>query len=408
MGLQSLLARKFLAGKSRHWLSSSLTLMALGGVMFSVMAFVIVQAVMSGFNEDLENKILGFTSHLTVTLKNENGQTPDWLAGLARQKGVTHLQHYLEGEAILGSPEGEKAGVRVRGLDPEYPPEAETLKVNFEEGENWETFYGASKKLPGILMGAELAVSLGIVPVLAENVELLFPLGEVGPTGEVEPNVRTFRVVGTFRSGYYEYDSKYVMIPGKEAQWLFGDQAEDLVGVDLTKLSAAQDFKEALKSKPHVERVSTWEEQHRRLFNALKLERMGMVFVLTLMLLLSSFNILSFLMMVVYERRKEIAVLRALGMPAGKIVGIFHHAGTWIGLSGGLLGVGAGLGICLWLNQAHLPLPSSYYLEALPVKLHWINLLAAVAVAFGLSLLATLFPGRESKGLSITESLHYE
>jgi lipoprotein-releasing system permease protein len=406
MGLQSFLARKFLAGKNRHWLFSSLTFMAFAGVILSVMAFVVVQAVMSGFSEDLEKKILGFSAHLTAVV--EPGAELPWLEGFSKEKGVSQVQRFIEGEAVLSSPEGEMVGVRVRAPSQDHPPLSETLEIHFEEGEGWDSFYHPSGELPGILIGAELASSLGIVPILTEKVELLFPLGDVGPTGEIEPNARSFRILGTFRSGYYEYDSKYVMVPMDQAEWLFGEQGENQVAFFFQKPSDAQRRKEQLRNHPGVTHLKTWQEQHTRLFNALKLERLGMIFVLTLMLLLASFNILSLLMMVVFERRKEIAVLRALGMGGADIGGIFRRAGLWIGLLGGAVGVAAGAGIALWLSRLHLPLPSTYYLEALPVKLHGGVLLGALGVAVMLSYLATYFPGRESRSLSVTEALNYE
>jgi lipoprotein-releasing system permease protein len=405
-GLKSFLARKFLSGKNRNWLFSSLTFMAFAGVIISVMAFVVVQAVMSGFSEDLEKKILGFTAHLTVVL--EPGSPDKWVEELSQEKGISQVQRFVEGEAVLSSPEGEMVGVRVRGLSQKQPPQGATLQFHFEEGEGWDQFYHPSDKLPGILIGAELATSLGIVPILAEKVELLFPLGDVGPTGEIEPNARFFRVLGTFRSGYYEYDSKYVMIPMEQAQWLFGDQGEEQVAIFLQRPSETGPWKDQLRNREGVSQVKTWQEQHTRLFHALKLERIGMIFVLTLMLLLSSFNILSLLMMVVFERRREIAVLRALGMGGADIGGIFRRAGLWIGLVGGAIGMVGGGGVALWLNRLHLPLPSTYYLEALPVKLHGGVLLGAWGVSVLLSYLATYFPGRESRSLPVTEALTYE
>jgi lipoprotein-releasing system permease protein len=406
MGLQSFLARKFLGGKNRNWLFSSLTLMAFAGVILSVLAFVVVQSVMSGFREDLEKKILGFTAHLTAVLAP--GAEVPWLEKLSHQEGVAQVERFVEGEAVMSVPGGDRVGVKVRAPSEEHPPQGETIQIHFEEGEGWETFYHPKDKLPGILVGGELAASLGIVSVLTEKVELMFPVGEIGPSGEIEPNARSFRVLGTFRSGYYDYDSKYVMIPMEQAQWLFGDQGEEQVAVFLQNPSQAENFKEQLLHLPGVSQVKTWQEQHTRLFHALKLERMGMIFVLTLMLFLASFNILSLLMMVVFERRREIAVLRALGLSSRDIGGIFRRAGLWIGLTGGMVGAAAGMGVVLWLSHAHLRLPSTYYLEALPAKLHGGVLVGALGVAVLLSYLATFYPGRESKSLSVTEALYSE
>lgn len=408
MNTQNFLARKFLSGKNRSWYFSSLTLMGILGVLVSVLAFVVVQSVMMGFNQDLQEKILGFSSHLILKLKPGSETDPSLENSLKQNPEVLQVHRYVEGEAVLRTLDGENAGVRVRGIEGEPSIERDTLKVFFEEGEDWSSFNDSNSDLPGILLGGELAATLGVVPALMEKIELLFPIGEVGPSGEVEPNIRAFRVLGTFRSGYYQFDSKYVLIPIQDGRFLFGDQAQDQIGLFVKDPHRIENFLKGFHLPKEVDRVVTWKEQHSRLFHALKLERLGMYFVLGLMLVLASFNILSMLMMVVFERRREIAVLRALGLSERGIGGIFYRSGFWIGTIGGTLGVGLGILICLWLESTHLQLPSTYYLDALPVTLSWTFLLAAFLGAIFLSLVATIFPAREGKRVSVVEALRYE
>lgn len=382
--------------------------MALLGVLISVTAFVVVQSVMAGFDQDLKTKIMGFSYHLTLTLSPQGPPASEIMKQLKRNSQVVEAHRFLEGEAVLQTEDGENQGVRVRGIV--VPPSSKVpgLQVYFEEGENWSTFSGAGEEFPGILLGTELAGGLGVLPALSEKVELLYPFGEVGPTGEVEPNLRTFRVLGTFKSGYYDYDSKYALVPLEDARFLFGEDQPEKIGIVLANPNAAGEVSKKFSALPGVANVETWQGQHRRLFSALRLERIGMILVLALMLILASFNILSLLMMVVFERRKDIAVLRALGLPLEKIAGVFYRAGLWIGTVGGLLGIALGSGLCYWLASAKPKLPTSYYLDALPVDLNIWVLAGAVLLAPAVSILATILPAREGRKMNVIEALRYE
>ena len=263
-------------------------------------------------------------------------------------------------------------------------------------------------ELPGILMGREMAASLGIVPALLEEVELLYPFGTVGPTGEVEPNIRRFRVVGTFRSGYFEYDNKYAIAALPELQRLFGDNASTQVGVYFTDPQRAAEDRANFQSLPDVAETSTWQERNSRLFSALKLERLGMILVLSLMSVLASFNILCMLMLVVFERRRDLALLKALGLSEPGISGIFYRAGIWIGLVGGLLGLGGGLLLAWGIRVAGIRPPAPYYLETFPVDLQPATIALTLLLALALSLAAAVLPAREGRKLTVVEALRYE
>lgn len=407
MKVQSFLARKFLSGRSRHWLDSSFSLLAFFSICVSVIAFVVLESVMGGFNADLQKKILGFSSHLTVSLP-EDGAPPDLLNTLEGHGAVSEVVPFLEGEAILIDPEGDAVGIRLRGVDPDRLPQEGPLELNFELGENWERFGPGPNRLPGILVGTELSQSLGLLPALAEEVELLYPFGEVGPTGEVEPNRLALRLVGTFRSGYYQYDSKFGLVGLEQGRALFGDQGREKLGIYLKNASKALQFKEELlKSFPGLS-VKAWQEDHRRLFRALRLERLGMGLVLIMMVALATFNILSFLVMLVVQRRRDVAILEAMGLTSRRVGGIFYRSGLFLGLTGGGLGLIIGGVVCWWLQRAQLSLPNTYYLDALPVRLNpWIWV-AALVMALGLSLLASIYPVRLGKGVSVVQALRYE
>lgn len=407
MNVKGFLARKFLSGSSRHGWFSSFSLLAFLSITVSVLAFVVLESVMGGFSADLQRKILGFSSHLTVNVPQE-GLPEGILKDLVALPGVEEAVPFLEGEAILIDPEGDAVGIRLKAMDPDRLPHSGPMRIQFEEGEDWDNFGPGPGRLPGILLGSELTQQLGILPALAEEVELLFPFGEVGPTGEIEPNRLALRTVGTFKSGYYEYDSKFGLVGLAEGRSLFGDQGREKVGIYLKDPMQALKIKnEILSSYPEIE-VKAWQEDHQRLFRALRLERMGMGLVLAMMVALATFNILSFLVMVVYQRRREVAVLEAMGMTRKAVGGIFYRAGLVLGLVGGLLGLALGWGLCVWLEHARLPLPNTYYLEALPVRLNpWIWV-AALGVALGLSLLSSWYPVRLGRKVSVVEALRYE
>ncbi|MCC7343911.1 MAG: ABC transporter permease [Deltaproteobacteria bacterium] len=408
MKAQTFLAVKFLSGKERSFLVSFLTWMAILGVLVSVVAFLVVEAVMVGFGKDLQAKVIGFSPHLSLVLKPGASAGPELLQRLRDLPGVAGVARLVDGEAVLRTEEDETQGVRVRGLEPgaaRFPP---SFQVFFEEGEGWDSLRAEGEQVPGILLGRELASSLGVVPFLREGVELLYPFGEVGPTGEVEPNLRRFRVVGTFKSGYFDYDNKFALASLEQVRRLFGEHAPEQVGVTFAKPEESLGRQGAFQGLPDVERVETWQQKNTRLFSALRLERLGMAFVLTLMVLLASFNILSMLMMVVYERRRDLAILKSLGMSERDISGIFFRAGLWIGVVGGLGGTALGLGLCWLIQTVKLPLPAPYYLEALPVDVNPLWIALTFLLALSMSLAATLLPAREGRRLTVVEALRYE
>ncbi len=407
MNLSTFLAVKFLYGKRRGGLINGLTVIAFLGVVLSVMALVLVSAVMMGFKQDLQDKILGFSAHVTVTLKK--GQ--DWRSfsnNLQSQQRLSFWSPYQEGEAVIRTMESETLGVKVRGIEADFPFSPKNFEVNFIDGEDAHSLIPREGALPAILLGAELAHELAIVPVLSEQVELLYPFGEVGPTGEMLPQVRAYRVVGTFRSGYYDYDSKFALVDFSEARALFGDTVPVRLGLYLKNPQRVEEVVASLSGSSGVESISPWQEVHARLFSALKLERIGMGLVLGLMLILSTFNTVSLFMMVVYERRQEIAVLRALGMSERSISAIFLRAGAGLGILGGGLGVSLGALTAWALKTSRLPLPAPYYLDSLPVVVHEAWLLIALLLAPTLCVLATVWPSREGRRLNLVEALRHE
>jgi lipoprotein-releasing system permease protein len=407
MSPQTFLALKFLSSKHRSFLVSFLTLMALLGVVVSVAAFLVVQGVMLGFSHDLRDKILGFSPHLSFVLSPSVSDPASIISYVESQSEVAGWERYLEGEGILQYNE-EALGIKVRGIDFQKIPNLKNISTQFEEGEDWKSLQAQGDDLPGILLGRELSASEGIFPILYDSVQVLYPLGEVGPTGELEPVQRSFRIIGTFKSGYYDYDSKMAILDLSEAKRLFADQGEERFGLFLTHPEKASQLKEVLQKNPKFQELQIWTEQQGRLFSALKLERIGMTLVLVLMMLLASFNIVSMLFLVAHERRREIAILKAIGMSNAHIKGIFLRAGLWIGGLGGMVGVVLGILLCRWIASSHIPLPTPYYLDALPVDLRGVSILLTFGLALMLGILAAVIPAREGRKVSVVEALRYE
>jgi len=408
MTAQTFLAIKFLSGKKRRFLVSFLTWMALLGVLVSVSAFIVVEGVMVGFGKDLQSKVIGFSPHLSLVLKPGDKISPELATKAKALAGVERVSPMIEGEAVLQTEDEDTQGVRVRGIETGDPPFPKGMQVFFEEGESWDSLQGKGEQLPGILLGKELAASLGVATALEEKVELLYPFGEVGPTGEMEPSRRVYRVVGTFKSGYFDYDSKFAVASIDSLRRLFGEGVSESLGIYFSDPTEALSRTSEFSSLPGIERAESWQEKNSRLFSALRLERIGMALVLGLMVLLASFNILSMLMMTVYERRRDLAILQSLGLSQAGIAGIFYRAGLWIGVVGGLGGLLLGLGLCLFLRIAKLPLPAPYYLDAMPVDINPLWIAGAFCLALIMSLVATVLPAREGGRQTVVEALRYE
>jgi len=403
------LALKFLSGKGRGLLFSWLTYMAILGVAISVAACLVIQACISGLNQDVREKVLSFSSHVVWTLQPGAAFDPSTWDQLAGDSEVSGIMHYVEGEAIIrGEEEDQIEGVRVRGIDPRWGIPRFSLEVLFNEGEDWKTMAGSEQDSPAIVLGTELIGDLGLVSFMRDPVDLLYPLGEVGPTGDLEPNIRSFHLGGRFHSGYPEYDMKFALVDLESAKRLLGDAATEQIGVYLRDPFRATAFAERHKGIAGVKAVKTWEQLNRNLFHVLKMERTGMGLVLALMILLASFNILSLLIMLVFQRRRDFGVLKALGMSARETGKLLYRAGLWIGISGGGLGVLLGLGIMYLLTKYPIHLPEPYNIDRLPVVWNpWMIALTA-AIAVGMSLVATWFPAWQSRRLNAVESLRRE
>ena len=407
------IALRYLKAKRRHRSISLNTFISIGGVTLGVAALIATLAVMTGFTEDLREKIVGTTSHIVVMDRSrESLSTYREIASRIRTlPHVVAVTPFVYNQVLLTS-EGSVSGVVLRGIDPDTEGSVTELPKYMREGKI-DSLKGRvanpdqEPPIPGIILGKELAGRLGVF--YGEKVMVVSPFGVVGPLGMV-PKMRRFEVVGIFDSGMYEYDSSLAYIALSAAQDFFGmgDKVTGLeVKVDDIFIAdqVAQRIEQTL-GFPYGAR--DWMKMNRNLFSALKLEKIMMFIILVLIILVASFNIVSTLMMIVVEKGREIAILKAMGANRQGVMRIFMIDGLVIGLVGTLIGLPLGYGVCQVLQNFY-SLPSDvYYINHLPVKIRPLDVSLVSLSAILISFLATLYPSWQAAKLEPAEALRYE
>lgn len=400
-------ALRYLKTKKKHGGVSVNALISVGGVAVGVMALLVVLSVMSGFHEDLQKKILGVNAHVVVLdYRGGISKYKEVLNRLKDDKGIVASAPFVLGQVMLSY--GKRAhGVFLRGIDPSSEVKTTDIGKFMKEGSLRDL---ASKdEIPGIVIGRELATSLGAFK--GDIINVLSPVGKIGPLGML-PKVRKFRVVGIFEVGMFEYDSNLVLTDLSAAQEFFG-MNDEVTGIqlrlaDIYKAGFVRDEIEKQLGFPFY--AKDWMQMNRNLFSALKLEKFAMFIILILIILVASFNIVSTLIMNVIEKRREIAILKAMGATDKGIMSVFMLQGLLIGLVGTLIGVVGGSLLCYVLNTYQIiKLPADvYYLSHLPVKTKLTDFIAVSLSAVSISFLATIYPAWQAAKLSPVEPLRYE
>jgi len=412
---------RYLRAKRREAFISLITAIATIGVMIGVMTLNIVLSVMTGFEEDLRDRILGFNPH--IVLSSLSGATGDYnhLVEKARQvPGVVAAAPFIYSQVMVTSRQSV-AGVLVRGLEPALASDVvdvvDHLKNGTIEGlgqpQQVTIRDGAEERtvtLSGIIIGQELARQLGVI--VGDPINVISPLNTTpGPLGMV-PKVKRFVVTALFDSGMYNYDEGLMIMSLADAQSFFG-LGERVTGIEVRvqDVYAAQAIARRLEATlgfPY--RARDWTEINRNLFAALALEKTVYFIVLLLIVLVAAFNIIATLIMVVMEKRKDIAVLKSMGATSRSIGRIFVYKGLIIGVIGTLLGTLFGYGGCWLLDRYHfIELPKDvFYVSTLPVKIYPENFLMVGAASVVICLLATIYPARQAAGLAPVEVIRYE
>jgi len=383
------------------------------GIALGVTALITVLSVMNGFEKELRDRILGMASHATVT--TFAGRLPDWEGlseTLANNDRIVAMAPYVRGETMLSMGK-QVSGALLRGVLPGREGDVSDVVSHINGGDLGLLEPGKY----GIILGSELAIALGAG--IGDSITVVSPQVTIGPTG-ILPRLRRFTVMAVFEVGMYEYDRGVALVHIEDAAKLFRlDDNVTGLRLKLDDIFAAPQIARTLSYQLTGDyRVEDWTRQHANFFRAVKTEKRVMFIILTLIVAVAAFNIVSTLVMVVNDKRSDIAILRTLGASPGSIMTIFIIQGVVIGVLGTALGVAGGVGLALNVETIVPAIESLfnveflaadvYYISDVPSEMHWNDVWTMVLVSMGLSLLATLYPAWRAAHTLPAEALRYE
>jgi lipoprotein-releasing system permease protein len=414
--LEIAIAWRYLRSRRGSRLLSLISVIAMGGVIIGVGALILINGVMTGLQTDLRNKILLGSPDLRVLTFGDDMTMARWdtiMPIVLRQPGVVAAAPFVLAQAIMSGGHQYHDGVIVMGIEPEDPSHIPVTAIRSTAIAGDFTFRTADGRDRGIVIGDKLAQRLDLRPGI--DTVTLFSLGrsDISPVTGL-PDVHTVRlpVTGVFKSGMYEYDNTYAFTSVATAQDL-AQLGQDVNGIEVktTTLDQAQVVASALADTlGYPYRTEDWHDQNSSLFQALKLEKLGMAVILLLIVLVAAFNIVSTLTMVVADKTREIGILRAMGMPARSIRRIFLAQGVVIGVVGTGVGLAIGLATGIAVDRFRLiPLdPQVYFIDHLPVTTHVLDVTLIVLASLAIAALATIYPAIQAAKLYPVEAIRHE
>ena len=412
MYAEKFIAFRYLRTKKEGFISL-ISAFSLIGIALGVATLIVVMSVMNGFREELLSKILGVNGHIYVgssyssTLENFESKQ----LRIKSLKGITNSYPVVDGQALI-SIDSFARGVMVRGLKKEDVQKKSILGKNIISG-NIHYFRG-----DGVLIGNNMALDLGIK--VGDELSLISPQGAESPFG-IMPRMKTFTIAGIVKTGMYEYDANFIFLPLNTAQAFFAYDEKEVSYLELF----VEDVEKVKQPMLNVSfalgdgvRVYSWQDKNTSFFNALKVEKNVMFLILTLIILIAAFNIISGMIMLVKDKAKGIAIMKSFGASKTAIMKIFFITGSTIGVSGTFIGLILGVlitnnisSIQSWLNGVtgrELFSAEIYYLSQLPAKINYNEVVVIVLVSLLLSLLSTLYPAWKASRLDPVEALRYE
>lgn len=392
MTWQLFVALRYLTSKHKEKFISIISFISILGVAAGVAVLIIAMSVMSGLDNDIEEKMIGSNAHLAVT--SDYGMKPSGkiLSEVLNTEHVISASFYLHEQALIRSNENV-TGVIVKGIEPRGEARVSKLKSYITKG---SLIFGED----GVVIGSELAGRLGLK--IGDRFSLISSADTKG---------KSFKICGIFTSGMYEYDMNYVYLNLPTAQKLFAvDDRVSGLAIKVDNAFNVLAVKDILKQKINpVFSVRTWMDLNRNLLLALKLEKTMTFLVLNLIVIVACLNIASTLIMTVLEKTKDIGILKAIGASNANIMTIFAIEGGMIGILGTALGVGMGLAVCWCLKTYNfIKLPPVYYIDRLPVMVNMHDILVIVLSSLGITLLAALYPSYKASKLDTVEAIRYE
>ncbi len=404
---------RYTRAKRRNHFISFISMISMLGIALGVAALIIVLSVMNGFQKEIRARILGITPHLQVT--GDSGQLSVWqpvLDIVSAHPEVQGASPYVNGQGMLSQNENVE-GVMVRGILPEGENKLTGLGDKMKAGKLTDLRTGEF----GIVLGSDLARALGTR--VGDSILLITPQGQITPAGMV-PRLKQFHVVGIFEIGMSPYDNALALVHLNDAQKLYrmGDSVSG-ISARLNNLDRAPQIVAELEQQlPHDIYATDWTRQNANYFSAVKMEKKMMFIILSLIVAVAAFNIVSTLVMAVTDKQADIAILRTLGASPASIMKIFMVQGVLIGLVGALIGVVGGIVVALNIGSIvpfieHLfgvqfLAKDIYFITDLPSDLQRNDVLVVAAFSFAISLIATLYPSWRASKTQPAEALRYE
>jgi lipoprotein-releasing system permease protein len=415
-GLEWYIARRYLASRRKGRFLSLITLIAIGGIFVGVTALITVMAVMNGLQQDLRDKILGSSPHVYVFERGSSFRMSEWEPVLEQTRTVPSVlaaEPFIMTEvAVTRGLDSEWAQTgRLHGMDPGN--ESIAITTIHEQIRDGQLRFGQTVSgLPPLLVGNRLAETMGLIPgdtVTLISLERL----QTAPTGEIYPSMRNFEVTDRFSTGMYEYDNTNMYTTLEGARDLLGLSADQVGGLwvnvnDPWAADAVAEDLDALLGMGYW--TSDWMNLNVSLFSALKLEKIAMGIILSLIILVAAFNIISTLIMVVKDKTREIGILKSMGMTSGVVLRIFMLQGLVIGLIGTVMGLGGGL-TAVWLLRRYefVTLPGEiYFIDRLPAVIDPLDLLLVIGLSIAIAFVATIYPARQASRLLPVEAIRHE
>lgn len=403
---------RYLRAKRRNHFISFISLISMAGIALGVMTLITVLSVMNGFERELRERILGMISHATI--QGYDGRFPDWPGVLERARAhprVVGAAPFVEQETMLRA--RRTAGAMIRGIDPASEPEVSEILAMMRSGSLDDLAPGRWQ----VVLGVGLATRLGVGP--GDSVTIFAPEIRATPVGVV-PQVRRFEVSGLFEAGVHEYDTALALIHLEDAQRLFR-LGEDIGGIRLKlddMMRARWIARDLSAELPGFYQVRDWTQQHANFFRAVQTEKTVMFIILSLIIAVAAFNIISTLVMVVTDKQADIAILKTMGLSPRGVMAIFMIQGSLIGVIGTVIGVIAGIILALNVESVVAAIENLmsieflsaevYYISDLPSELRASDVMRFAGLALMLSLLSTIYPSWRAARTEPVEGLRYE